>query len=102
MNINRRDFLATGTLGGAAIIGAQAQNPKPSGQPKSSGEVDALIKTNKPQVIARARVIDDLNLEGEGASSEVANRLSRVAPVGGNTILDALPGSVPGPSEEGG
>lgn len=47
MNINRRDFLTTGALGGAAMIGAQAQSPK------SSGQANALVKTSKPQVITR-------------------------------------------------
>jgi hypothetical protein len=36
------------------------------------------------------KVIDDLNLDEDGASREVVARLSRVAPTGGNTILDAV------------
>ncbi len=36
------------------------------------------------------KVIDDLSLDEEGRGREVAARLSRVAPSGGNTFLDAL------------
>jgi hypothetical protein len=36
------------------------------------------------------KVIDDLDLAQDGAAREVASRLSRVAPAGGNTILDAV------------
>jgi hypothetical protein len=36
------------------------------------------------------KVIDDLKLGEYGASRDIASRLGRVAPVGGNTILDAL------------
>ena len=39
MNINRRDFITTGALGGVAIIGAQAQN--------------SLVNSKEPRVIAR-------------------------------------------------
>jgi len=41
MNINRRDFLATGALGGAAIIGAQAQSS------------NSLLNSKQPRVITR-------------------------------------------------
>jgi hypothetical protein len=36
------------------------------------------------------KIIDDLSLEEDGRAREVENRLRRVAPTGGNTILDAL------------
>jgi hypothetical protein len=36
------------------------------------------------------KVIDDLDLAQDGSAREVASRLSRVAPAGGNTVLDAL------------
>ena len=36
------------------------------------------------------KVIDDLDLASEGTAREVASRLSLVAPVGGNTVLDAI------------
>jgi len=36
------------------------------------------------------KVIDDLSLAEEGTSREIMNRLTRVAPQGGNTILDAF------------
>ena len=36
------------------------------------------------------KVIDDLDLSGEDTAREVVNRLSRVAPTGGNTVLDAV------------
>jgi hypothetical protein len=36
------------------------------------------------------KLIDDINVEDEGAAREVSNRLSRVAAAGGNTILDAV------------
>jgi len=36
------------------------------------------------------KVIDDLSLDEEGRGREVTARLSRVAPSGGNTLLDAL------------
>ena len=36
------------------------------------------------------KVIDDLDLEEDGSGREVVARLSRVAPIGGNTILDAV------------
>lgn len=36
------------------------------------------------------KVIDDLSLDEEGRGREIAARLSRVAPSGGNTFLDAL------------
>lgn len=45
MKINRRAFLTTGALGGgAAVIGAQAQNNPKAGAP---------IKTNEPRVTTR-------------------------------------------------
>jgi hypothetical protein len=36
------------------------------------------------------KVIDDLDLKEEGASKQVSSALRRVAPIGGNTMLDAL------------
>ena len=51
----------------------------------SNTRVSVWITGDRP-----VKVVDDLDLAEEGSAAQVARALGRVAPMGGNTILDAL------------